>query len=388
MEREFESQICPQCSAPVQALGQRVTCEYCGAALVRSQAPGGDEPAAWGLHFRMVSCVDRQGTQTPAFRLLIPKTWEFEGGVNWPMSNPGMPAVIAFRAFNPQGAEAFEVFPNIPCYWSNNPMVMAFLPQGGSYFGSEVRPPAPAVDILRELVLPRHRADASGLEILSQEPLPDLPEQVRSSGPAAPDGLTTADGGRIRVRYRIGDEEIEEEFYGVVEVARLQMPSMMGMMESVNWSAGYLFSFRALAGHLDRLADSFLSIVRSFRLDPQWFNRYIQVSQGLIQNQNRQIQQAGQVSRIISRTNDEISGMIRSSYEARQATMDRLSSQFSQAMRGVDQYHDSHKGYDVELPGGYEHAWSTALGEYILTDDPNFNPNIGSNMDWAPLDRS
>jgi hypothetical protein len=388
MEREFKSQVCPQCSAPIQALGQRATCEYCGAALVRSQAPDGDGHPTWGLHFRMISCVDQQGTQMPAFRLLIPKTWEFEGGVRWPMSNPGMPAVIAFRAFNPQGAEAFEVFPNIPCYWSNNPMVMAFFPPGASYFGSEVRPPAPAVEVLRALVLPRYRAGTGELEILSQEPLPDLPEQVRSSGPVAPDGLTTADGGRIRVRYRLGDQEIEEEFYGVVEEARLQMPAMMGMMEIVNWSASYLFSFRAQAGHLDRLADLFLSIVRSFRLDPQWFNRFTQISQGLIQNQNRQIQQAGQVSQIISRTNDEISDMIRSSYEARQATMDGLSSQFSQAMRGVDQYHDSYKGYDVELPGGYDHAWSTALGEYILTNDPNFNPNIGSNLNWAPLDRS
>jgi hypothetical protein len=70
----------------------------------------------------------------------------------------------------------------------------------------------------------------------------------------------------------------------------------------------------------------------------------------------------------------------------RQATMDRVSSQFGQAIRGVDLHHDTFKGYDVELPGGYDHAWSTALGEYILTDDPNFNPNIGSNLNWERLD--
>ena len=49
----------------------------------------------------------------------------------WLMNNPGMPAVIAFKVFNPQGEEIFEVFPNIPCFWSNNPMTMGFFPQGG-----------------------------------------------------------------------------------------------------------------------------------------------------------------------------------------------------------------------------------------------------------------
>lgn len=37
------------------------------------------------------------------------------------------------------------------------------------------------------------------------------------------------------------------------------------------------------------------------------------------------------------------------------------------------------------MPGGYDHAWSNALGEYILTNDPNFNPNIGSNLNWEAM---
>jgi len=31
-----------------------------------------------------------------AFRLLIPSDWEASGGVQWPLSNPSIPAVIAF----------------------------------------------------------------------------------------------------------------------------------------------------------------------------------------------------------------------------------------------------------------------------------------------------
>jgi hypothetical protein len=39
----------------------------------------------------------------------------------------------------------------------------------------------------------------------------------------------------------------------------------------------------------------------------------------------------------------------------------------------------------VELPSGYGHAWANNLGEYILTEDPNFDPNVQSNLHWEPM---
>jgi len=51
----------------------------------------------------------------------------------------------------------------------------------------------------------------------------------------------------------------------------------------------------------------------------------------------------------------------------------------------VGPYDDPITGQNVELPSEYTQAWSTPLGEYILSDDPNFNPNIGSNQTWTPL---
>lgn len=69
--------------------------------------------------------------------------------------------------------------------------------------------------------------------------------------------------------------------------------------------------------------------------------------------------------------------MIRSSYEQRQQTMDRISHQFSQ-YPWVNEYYDPAKGYGVELPGGYRYAWRNSLGD-IVTHEAGYNPNIGSN---------
>jgi hypothetical protein len=165
------------------------------------------------------------------------------------------------------------------------------------------------------------------------------------------------------------------------------MPAMMGMAETVFWMADYLFSFRAQAGQIDGLSDVFMAIVRSYRLNPQWYARYMQISQHMIQNQIQQIHHVGQLSQIISQTGDTISDMIMDSYNQRQQTLDRLSDQFSQVIRGVDEYYDASMEQSVELPGGYDHAWSNGLDEYILTNDASFDPNLGSTVSWESMER-
>lgn len=381
-------QQCPQCGAPLPpGTGERLTCAYCGASLVRQGPPGPEGAGGWGVHLKTITCIDQQGIGIEAFRMLIPASWEFQGGIHWLMNNPGMPAVLSCCAYNPHGLEAFEIFPNISCYWTNNPMVLGMFPVGSLYFGNEVRPPAPALQVLHEMVIPRYRGRIPGLRAVAQEHLPDLPRALRAGTPGDPSGITDADGARVRIRYRYGEHEVEEDVYGVVEITRVGLPTMFGVHEMIFWMADYLFSFRALAGQLDSLSDTFTSIVRSFRLNPQWYGRYMQVSQFLIQNQIQQIHNVGQLSRIISQTSSQISDMMMESYYRRQDTMDRLATQFSQTIRGVDEYYDSFAGQGVELPGGYRYAWGNALGEYIVTDDPNFNPNLGSNLTWERMER-
>lgn len=379
---------CPQCGGSLPpAGGDYLICDYCGSSLMRLSPRDRPDQQAWGVRLRTVSCTDDQGVGGEAFSLLIPADWTFQGGVQWLMSNPGMPAVIAFRAQNPRGVEAFEAFPNLPFYWTNDPMLNMTFPVGSLYYGNEVRPPGPALQVLREIVIPRFRGQAPGLQVVDQEQLPTLAAEMQASSPVAPTQLSSADGARVRIQVHQADRTVEEDVYGVVEVSQQPGPMMVGGVQHVFWMADYLFSFRALAGHLDRLSDVFTSMVRSFQLNPGWYSRYSQVSQTMIQNQMQQIHHVGQISRMISQTSDQISDMVMASYNERQRTLDRLSNQFSQAIRGVDAYHDPLGGREVELPGGYRQAWGNGLGEYIVTDDVTFNPNVGSTQNWEPMER-
>ena len=388
---------CPQCGASLPAQGERVVCAYCGSSLIRkharpedpqSAASGSAEPAGpWGIHLRRVSFVDELGTGIEAFQLLIPAGWQFEGGVQWTMKNPNMPAEIAFRVFNPQGAEALEAFPNIACVWTNPPVVSGAFAPGSLQWGNEVRPPMPALQALQELVIPRYRGHRVGLQVVQQEHLPQLAREMQARSPVAPTAVTSTDGARMRIRYRAGGREIEEDFFGVVEESRIRSPAMpflMGAVETTYWMADYLFSFTAQAGALDGLSDTFMAIVRSFRLNPQWYARYVQAGQSLAQGPSQLGPHIGQFA---SQTGVQMNGAVTGSYHHHQAALDRLATQFRGGGRGVDSYRDSLGDRKVALPGGYGYAWSNPLGEYILTDDPNFDPNVGGDEDWGQLRR-
>jgi hypothetical protein len=385
----YSADSCPQCSAPVPPeAAERVTCAFCGASLVRLGAggQGAEASRAWGAHLRMVVCVDQQGTGIEAFRLLIPAGWQFQGGVFWTMTNPGMPAVASFRAFNPQGLEAVEIFPNIMFNWSNDPIARMMFPEGSQYYGSEVRRPMPAVEALANLIVPRYRGNVPGARILEAVPLAQSDNAFQGAvtqGQAGP-----SDAARVRLSYALNGQPVVEDVYGVVEVSRMTAPGMYGPVEMVYWTADYLYSFRAAADRFDRVTGQFQSIVRSFKLNMDWYARYTQISQQMIQGNIQHIHQIGQASRYYAQASNQASDMIAGSYWDRQKTLDRISSQFSQSIRGVDEYFDPSKGYGVELPGGYNHAWTNALGEYIVTDDSFFNPNIGSSQNWEQMKRT
>ncbi len=162
------------------------------------------------------------------------------------------------------------------------------------------------------------------------------------------------------------------------------MPTLRGPAVHTIWTLDYLFSCQAERGKLDQDAALFETVARSFRLNPHWFARYNQLVETLTQMQIQRINNIGELSRYIARTNDEISDMIMASYNRRQAVQDRVAENFSQAIRGVEAY-VTPDNREVELPAGYEQAWTNALGDYIVSDSPSYNPNVGSNQHWTPL---
>ena len=63
-----------------------------------------------------------------------------------------------------------------------------------------------------------------------------------------------------------------------------------------------------------------------------------------------------------------------------------MSEQFSEYIRGVETYHDPYEDRPVQLPSGYNDVWVSRNGEYVLTNDPNYNPNVSAQGTWQRIE--
>jgi len=336
------------------------------------------------LRFRTEVCIDRNGTGGEAFRMLVPTHWKFTGGITWVLDNPGMPATAWLRATNPSAPEELEVFPNQSFFWTDNQMNQQMFPPGSKYFGAEVRTPVGPVQALKSVVLRRFRGKAQNLNVMHEERLSGL---AAALGVSSQQPGMSADGGTVRVKYASKGIVIEEEFYALVESFAIPIQSMFGQFTNTFWTVSYIFSVKAPMGTLDSLGPLFRTIGSSIRVNPQWMNTYGQVVNFLIQNQMQKIRNAGELSRIISQTHREISDDMMRSWEERQGVYDRLSERFSQNIRSVDEYYDPVSERSVELPAGYRNAWVNGLGEYVITEQEDYNPNLESNQNWQRMER-
>ncbi|MBI2927235.1 MAG: hypothetical protein HYY24_16195 [Verrucomicrobia bacterium] len=334
------------------------------------------------LRFRRVSVTDRADMiGGEAFTFLAPTDWLVDGGLVWRL-HPTMPAAVAMRVHPPKGAEQLECFPTVAFSWGGYLPVSGF-PQGSIYLGNEVQPPVrDAIAYLKERHLPRTRGNVQA-KIVKTEELPKLAEAAREAEPAPPSGgpQMAFTAGRVRMEYELEGKAVEEDLYCVLNSIALPVGNMTIQI------ADKLYGLRAPKGQLDQATKLCETMIHSTRINLEWFNRYAQLVQTLTQAQMNQIRAAGELSRYISRTSSEISDMMRHSYEQRQASQDRINKNWSQYMRGVDEYHDPVAGRAVELPSGYTQAWVNGQGEYVVTERVDFNPNVELEGNWQKLER-
>ncbi len=339
------------------------------------------------LRFKTAVCMDNEGTGIEAFRLLIPSDWSFSGYIRWNIENPGMPAVGGMKTASPDGRRELNVFPNQSFFWTDNRLTQSLFPPGSHYFGAEVRPLMRVGAMLRTIALPRFRHGAQKLHVIREEALPELVRAAGAQVQAAPGGGSSAEGGKVRIEYRAANRAVEEDFYGLVKSYGIPIQTMTGRSTNTMWTAEFLFAVRADKGTLDSSGNLFRTILGSFRINPQWYSKYGQVVAALIRANIQRIRQVGELSRIMSQTSDQISDDMMRSYEDRQAVYDRLADDFCHHIRSVDAYYDPLQGREVELPAGYRQAWTNNLGEYVVSEQEDFNPNVGSNLHWERMEQ-
>jgi hypothetical protein len=322
------------------------------------------------------------------YTLLAPEDWTLVGGfTNKADFGSCFSDMIEVRGAvkTPDGNYVMGVAPRSSFRWADDPAMRQQMEQRDRFDAKyklvdcPIKAPMHAADFLREnLVWKFHKEKPQ----VTAEPFPELERLVRVQlglGPQG-DGATRVEAARVRTSTtNLQGAAVEEWWSGVVVVRTFPVA---GRGVGYNWHAEQITVFQTPKGKLDGYDKLSRVMATSIRFDPQfqaWSNDLIGKATAAradeIRKQNAIIAQFQQhvVETIQGVTANQQQGSLAAAYGA------------DQGVRGVQTFRDPSSGRTVELSNLYDHAWANGNDQYIVTDDPNFNPNGHVNGNWGEL---
>ena len=335
------------------------------------------------LSFETVNYIDRACTGGEAFSMLLPRGWEFSGGIRWSPDEVMMPAALAFEL---SGTDVtLQALPGKAFFWTDLMQVRARYPIGAGYLGAVVCPPLDVADLIRSVILPSARPEATGLKIIDERSL------GRATAPYA--GLDFKDCGsssmeayRMHVEYEMGDRRAEEEIFCTIADYRFDVPVGNHGFGYIFWMVDDIFSFSAEKGKLDGPRDILQAVMSSIRLSPQWLEKYQRIKRYLKDRQVFRQSSLRQISRDVDAFSGPDAGAVMPLLARRQSIYRLIADNLGDGA-ALGEYYDPVQQICVRLPDGYDHAWADGSGEYLLSNDGNLVPDGSFTEIWKRMER-
>jgi hypothetical protein len=365
----------------------------------QSSASAGAHPvasdAAASAYLRMkkaqimvVTSTAPNAQQQPGVEMLIPTTWDFKGEAQVGTGRSGCfcdAFPIVWEAKSADGTTRFQGIPNYSWQYSDDPQEMRKLNDpnrrqlGGNGKVCPVSKPLTAEQFFREnlmTLLP------SGTTIVSIEPYPELNQMARQQMGLGPNdtgnGGVRTDAIRARVEFTKDNKTIEAWLTAAVVMRTFRV----GRGSLYDLHAIDLMSFTTPKGKLAGNEKLLRVMMSSIKITPEYSafaNKYIA---NLYQMQAKK-------EAMIDQINAKLQQDITQTYMEISANAMRGSEQSflaaDQNIRGVQTFRDPSTGHTMELSNQYDHAWLNGANEYVMSDDPSFNPNAQLSGSWNQL---
>jgi hypothetical protein len=335
----------------------------------------------------------RQGQGGAAYTLMVPTTWQFKGWVNANVAEYGCFAdwfAAAGEGKSADGAIDMQFVPQYTFQYADDPAAQQQM-QKQNQLDARVgmkpcplRAPMHPGDFLRQEFLAKY---AKGKTVVSVDSFPELDQIARhrlglpaDNTGAATNGVRT-EAARARLAYNDESGKPVEEWVSAAVVVRT-VPGGGGRGAMYDWHVILVMAFRAPKGKLDDNDKLFKLIASTLHPDPQWQ----QYSNGVIttlyrKKQEEAAKQSAAIAQLqayaIATINGVVANQQRGSYNSALGA--------DQLVRQVQTFRDPGTGATFELSNQYDHAWLNGSHEYVMSDDPNFNPNGHVNGNWTSL---
>lgn len=342
---------------------------------------------------KQVQIIDQSMGGKPAYDMLIPATWQFRGWVATGKAEGGcfadmFPAVA--QATSPDNSIDFQMLPQYTWQYADDPSVQRQMEQHNQQNARvgmkpcPVKAPVPAAEFLRQEILPKYLKDKT---VVSVDPFPELNQMVRHRLGLSPVAGTASDTNGIRTdaaRARVLSQDDKGQPVEIWVTSAMVVRTIPGSGRGsfYDWHALNVMFFRAPKGHLDANDKLFKLIISTIHPELQWQKQSNAMISTLYQKQQeewaKQSQMIAQFQRHVAET---INGVVANSM----AGANHAAFTEDQTIRGVQTYRDPSTGATYELSNQFDHAWLNGLNQYVMSDDPSFNPNGQLSGNWTEL---
>ncbi len=310
-----------------------------------------------------------------AFSFLAPEGWRGQGNVEW-MHQWERLVQLHTTVTDPATGTTVEWLPIQDFMWFQAPAGFS-APVGGNYQGKAYVPPiTDPAQFVTEFWAPNALARLQGATLVRTTDVPEIANEfIRLFG-----GPGEAHAYRLRYEYNQNGTPWEED----VQFALL-FSSSNGI---TSWYVNYATSVRAPKGELDEQQGVASTVIASRATTVEWEATYRQVQKLFIQGIIQQMNDTVAFGQALQQYRAESQALQQQVVNERAASQDHNAELFRQTLGGVESYNDPVNGGLVELPLGWNQYWVNQKGEYITSDNVNFDPNTLNDGTWQLLQKT
>ena len=324
----------------------------------------------------------------PVLDLLIPSTWDFKSNVAFNTKSGCISDTysVSWEAKSADESVAFQGGPDSSWQYADDPAALHNLTDpsrrqiNGEGKPCPVKKPMKAEEFIRQNVL---TVFPTGSTVVSVDPFPELNQIARKQLGLPPDDAGQAGGTRteaIRARVEFQkDGKAVEDWVALVVVTRV---FRQGRGAFYDCHAIDFMALRALKGQLDANDKLFKVMISSLRPEQKWQDYS---NKWLAWRYQVEAKKQAQIDAIWANFQNQVAQTLMDVTANQQRGS--LNSAFGadQNIRGVQTFRDPTTGSTMELSNQYDHAWLNGSNEYIMSEDPNFNPNGQLSGNWNQL---
>ncbi|MCP3916825.1 MAG: hypothetical protein GY711_14825 [bacterium] len=340
--------------------------------------------------------------------MLIPKGWKAEGGAFWlPQQFFSVLPSQDIRVTSPDGVSV-QIEPMITAKEILPPAELGLAPpaRGSADKGFPIIPLPDDIDAwkrwVQDEVVAAGSPGATKIRVLDGAVIPELTwELKRQHAPYKKmleqgNGMgmgshTTADCAVLGFESTFELNGVQYEELRVLALTYTIMDAQYtGRMKM--WGVERAVTYRAPKGQLNAHMPVLKAVADSVRMTPEWFRMRADLHAKLMKISREvarsNMEAARKRSEIIAQSGRELNEIITSGYRERDAIRSASHDKVIHAIRGTEEYITPGSDTAVHLPFGYDHVYSNARGEFLLTNDSLFEPNVDSStndVDWTRM---